>query len=90
MIVVSSLSIGYAYQLLFILYCGKPAIFCCSFPNLFVYCQRLCFFGLIYLRLLRCYKSNVAHAVHLEKLLEFLRRVVYGTKHITKILKENM
>ena len=46
MIAISSSSIGYAYQLLFILYRGKPATFCCSFPNLFVYCRRLCCFGL--------------------------------------------
>ena len=41
-----SSSIGYAYQLLFILYHGKPAIFFCSFLNLSVYCQRLCCLGL--------------------------------------------
>ena len=29
----------------FISYCGKPAIFCWSFPDLFVFCQRLCHFG---------------------------------------------
>ena len=45
MISVSSSSIGYAYQLWFILYRGKPAIFCCCFLNLFVYCKRLCCFG---------------------------------------------
>ena len=45
MIVVSSSSVGYAYQLLFILYRGKPAIFRRRFPNLFFYCLRLCCLG---------------------------------------------
>ena len=45
MIAVSSSSILYAYQLWFILYRGKPAILCCSSPNLFVYRQRLCCLG---------------------------------------------
>ena len=47
MIAISSSSVGYAYQLLFILYRGKPAISCCRFPNLFFYCPRLCCFGYI-------------------------------------------
>ena len=47
MIISFSSSIGCAYQLLFILYHGKPAIFGCSLLNLVVYChwQRLCCFG---------------------------------------------
>ena len=50
MIALSSSSIGYDYQLLFILYHGKSVIFCYNFLSLFVYCQqkkRLCCFGYI-------------------------------------------
>ena len=63
MITFSSSSISYAYQLLFILYHGEPAIFAsCSLLNLFVYCQRLSCFGFVILAViirlaceLRCY-----------------------------------
>ena len=45
MIALSSSSIRYDYQLLFILYHGKFVIFCYCFLSLFVYYQRLCCLG---------------------------------------------
>ena len=70
MIANSSSSIGYAYQLSFILYRGKPTIFSRSFPNLFVYRQRLCCLGLTI--------SAVVSVVQVECELQFSNAYLYN------------
>ena len=60
MIAIFSSSVGYAYQLLFILYRGNSPVFCYSFPSLFIHLlvKGCVVLGLLYL--LRYYELNVS------------------------------